>query len=191
MSRPGLECWPVAAGLLNFDRATAPGSDYRGPISFLLVYWRFTVSVPVETYVRVLEFYAHQMRLLDALDVSGYTLTFAVDGVTDHAHRNEVVTGREALHQTSVAALPRYAGTTPRHWNDHYVMEVTDRGVLVQYNSLVTKTDRSNGSVAFESTFSVHDELVHDGQTFLVQRRTIHQDRDYAPVPKEPALAGV
>ncbi|GAB2840699.1 nuclear transport factor 2 family protein [Lentzea nigeriaca] len=137
-------------------------------------------GVSVQVHVEVLNFYARQMRLLDALDVEGYAGTFTEDGVTDHAHRGEKVEGRAALIAGAKLALPRYAGAAVRHWNDHYLIEEVDQNTFaVSYCSLVTRTD-ADGNVTFEPTFAIEDVLVRlDGELYT-RSRTIHRDRPAA-----------
>jgi actinorhodin biosynthesis protein ActVIA len=138
-------------------------------------------GVDAHLHIEVLNFYARQMRLLDALDVEGYVATFTEDGVTDHAHRGERVEGRAAMLATSLAALPRYAGVAVRHWNDHYVLEPAgEERWAVSYCSLVTRT-ADDGAVTFEPTFLVEDVLVRVAGELRTASRTIHRDRAAAP----------
>lgn len=138
-------------------------------------------EVSTDVYVEVLNFYARQMRLLDALDIDGYAGTFTKDGVTDHAHRGEKVEGRAALIAGARQALPRYAGVAVRHWNDHYLIDEVDQGTLkVTYCSLVTRTD-ADGKVAFEPTFSIEDVLVREEGKLRAKSRTIHRDQPASP----------
>lgn len=142
------------------------------------------MAIAPETYVQIMSFYARQMRLLDDLDIDGYVATFTQDGRTVHAHRGESLVGRERMTAASRAALPRYAGVTPRHWNGPLEIAGVDGGAryVVRYASLVTKTDRASGAVVFESTFTVEDVLESVDGDLLVSSRTIHQDRDEAPL---------
>jgi len=128
-------------------------------------------------YTEVRTFYARQMRLLDALDVDGYVLTFTEDGVTDHAHRSERIEGRAALRAAARAALSRYENAAMRHWNDHYLIEpLAENRYAVSYCSLVSRT-AEDGTVAFEPTFRIDDVLVRVDGELRTASRTIERDR--------------
>ncbi|GGJ96442.1 hypothetical protein GCM10010123_28010 [Pilimelia anulata] len=138
-------------------------------------------AVDAALHSEVLQFYAHQMRLLDALDLPAYAATFTADGVTRHVHRGQELRGREALLAHARQALPRYATVAVRHWNDHYAIAARADGVLdVRYCSLVTLTD-AEGRVRIESTFTVVDELVRVGGRLHTRSRTIDRDRPAPP----------
>lgn len=135
-----------------------------------------------ELYVEVLTFYAKQMRLLDNLKIEEYAATFTPDGEIVHAHRDERAQGRETMIAGMYAALPRYQGVVVRHWFDHLLIEpAPDDSLTVNYYTLVTRTD-TEGSVAFEPTFTVTDILVRgaDGQLYTKSR---YIERDTPPGP--------
>lgn len=134
-------------------------------------------QVTAEDYVAVLTYYARQMHLLDAFKLEDYADTFTKDGVIDHAHRGQRVAGRTAMLEYMRAALPRYQGVVVRHWFDHLLIEPTADGWQVSYYSLVTRTDEA-GTVTFEPTFTVQDELIRDDSGDIRTRlRVIHQDK--------------
>lgn len=133
-------------------------------------------TVTAEDYVEILDFYARQMRLLDDLKITEYSMTFTVDGVVNHAHRAERAVGRQAMIDGMRATLPRYEGVVARHWFDHLLIEPLDGSSWrVSYYTLVTRTDEA-GLVAFEPTFTVTDELVRVGDEILTRSRVIHRD---------------
>ncbi len=139
--------------------------------------------IDADTYFEILQFYARQMRALDALDIDAYLDTYTDDAVTIHAHHDTELTGRDEMERFALAALPRYRGCVLRHWNDNYLISSNpDGGFDVTYNSLVSRTD-AEGSVTFESTFLVTDELVRGDGGLLTRRRHIAADR---PVAAEP-----
>lgn len=140
-------------------------------------------TVSAEDYVRVRDFYARQMHLIDAFKLEEYADTFTADGGVDHAHRGQRIIGREAQLAYMRAALPRYQGRVVRHWFDHLIIEPTDDGWKVSYYSLVTHTDAA-GHVSFEPTFTIEDDLVRgDDGVIRTRLRVIHQDAPTA----EPA----
>ncbi|MFJ1597404.1 nuclear transport factor 2 family protein [Streptomyces sp. NPDC088261] len=135
-------------------------------------------KVDADQYVDIMRFYAHQMSLLDAQDVTGYVRTFTEDGVTHHVHRGQKLEGRAAILAHATKALPHYRTVVVRHWNDHYLVDETQdgEGFTVSYGSLVTLTD-AEGRVRFESTFAVADVLVPVDGGLRVRSRTIVRDR--------------
>lgn len=134
-------------------------------------------AVSVDLYVEILQFYARQMRLLDALELDAYVETFTEDGLTHHLHHGQKLTGRTAILEHARQALPRYAGLAVRHWNDHYLMELdTDGALSVTYCSLVTRTD-SQGAVSVEPTFFITDVLVRGDGGWQTRSRTIARDQ--------------
>lgn len=140
-------------------------------------------KVSADDYVAILNFYAHQMHVLDSLKIEEYADTFTEDGVVDHAHRGERAEGRDAMLEGMRAALPRYRAVVVRHWFDHFLIEPMvevesdTEGWRVSYYSLVTRTD-GDGKVDFEPTFTVEDELVRtDSGAIRTRRRVIHQDK--------------
>ncbi|WP_106396541.1 nuclear transport factor 2 family protein [Actinocorallia populi] len=139
-------------------------------------------KVSADDYVDILDFYARQMHVLDALNLEAYADTFTEDGAVDHAHRGERVEGRAAMMRSMEAALPRYRDVAVRHWFDHLLIEPAENGWHVVYYSLVTRTD-AEGKVDFEPTFTVEDDLVRLGNGEIRTRlRVVHRD--------EPAGAG-
>ncbi len=134
-------------------------------------------QVSAEDYVRIRDFYARQMQLIDAFKLEDYADTFTADGGVDHAHRGQRIMGRENQLAFMRSALPRYQGVVVRHWFDHLLIEPTADGWHVSYYSLVSRTDHT-GAVTFEPTFTVNDELVcgADGQ-IRTRLRVIHQDK--------------
>lgn len=129
-----------------------------------------------KTYFEVMEFYAHQMRALDALDVDRYLDTFTEDGVTVHTHRDQELRGRKEMEEHARSALPRYHGSVVRHWNDHYLItQDAPDTYTVTYCSLVSRTSAS-GEVSFEPTFYVTDLLVHEDGHLLTKKRHIAAD---------------
>lgn len=137
--------------------------------------------VTPELQLEVVTFYARQMRLLDALKIEDYVATFTDDGVTDHAHRNHRVAGKEEQIAAAYAALPRYVGVSVRHWNADFLIESADGETLkVTYNSLVTRTDKA-GKVDFEPTFHIEDVLVRVDGELRTKQRTVFRDEPYEP----------
>lgn len=141
--------------------------------------------------LEVMNFYARQMRVLDALDIDAYVGTFTEDGVVDHAHRGERIQGRPLMAAAAKAALPRYRDAVVRHWNDHYLVEPLDRDrVAVSYCSLVSRTNAA-GNVTFEPTFFVEDVLRKVDGELLTESRTIFRDQPAVSVTvPEPAVVG-
>jgi hypothetical protein len=133
-------------------------------------------AVEADLYVEVQQFYARQMRLLEALEIERYAETFTEDGVVEHVARGERAQGRAAMVAGMRAALPRYAGVAVRHWFDKLLLERVDaQTVQVSYYALVTRTS-ADGSVALEPTFTVDDVLVRrDGQLYA-RSRVIRRD---------------
>jgi len=135
--------------------------------------------VTADLYVEVQQFYARQMRMLDSLQLVGYTETFTEDAVVEHVARGERAVGREQMLAGMRAALPRYAGVAVRHWFDKLLLEPQGEDtVRVSYYTLVTRTD-ADGRVVFEPTFTVEDVLVRrDGELFTKVRSIV---RDTPP----------
>lgn len=134
-------------------------------------------AVSADLYVEILQFYARQMRLLDALELDSYVATFTEDGLTHHLHHGQKLAGRTAILEHARQALPRYAGLAVRHWNDHYQIEPEPDGTLnVTYCSLVTRTD-AQGTVTVEPTFFITDVLVRGDDGWQARSRTIARDQ--------------
>lgn len=142
--------------------------------------------------LEVINFYARQMRVLDALDIDAYVATFTEDGVVDHAHRGERIQGRPLMAAAAKSALPRYRDAVVRHWNDHYLVEPLDCDrIAVSYCSLVSRTNGA-GSVSFEPTFFVEDVLRRVDGELLTESRTIFRDQPTASLAgPAPTMVGV
>jgi hypothetical protein len=141
-----------------------------------------SATVTADLYVEIQQFYARQMRALDAFQLEAYVNTFTEDGIVDHAHKNEKVQGRADMLAGIYAALPRYTGLVVRHWFDQMLIDIVDDTTLhVSYASLVTRTD-VDGNVVFEPTFLIEDVLVRQGGELYTRSRVIHRDKA-GPLP--------
>lgn len=130
-----------------------------------------------DRYVRVQQFYARQMQLLDSGDAEGWALTFTEDGVFSANAHPEPVRGREAIAAGARRAAAELAaqGVVRRHWLG--MLDVTDAGDALRVRSyaLVVSTPRG-GDPAPRFSTTCEDELVEADGGWLVRTRQVRRD---------------
>lgn len=129
-----------------------------------------------ELYVKVQQFYAHQMPLLEENRIEEYVRTFTEDGVFEHQPDGWRLEGRHQIAEGARKNIPRYAGNVFRHWFDKLRVEVVDDStVRTTFSALVSVTD-PRGQVTFEPTSTVRDVLERRGGVLLTRSRTMIHD---------------
>jgi actinorhodin biosynthesis protein ActVIA len=143
--------------------------------------------VTPELYVEIQQYYARQMPLLEELDIERFGLTFTEDAVFEHVPDGWSMRGRGQLVEATRANTARYGETIFRHWFENRVIEPCDDGtVRVSYTALVSLT-APDGTVSFEPSCTVRDELVRGADGVL---RTRHRRLRHDTSSRERFWAG-
>jgi 3-phenylpropionate/cinnamic acid dioxygenase small subunit len=132
----------------------------------------------VELYLRVQQFYARQMQLLDRGAVQEWAATFTEDGVFAANAHPEPVRGRSAIAAAAQAATDQLARdrVVRRHWLGMLTVQPEPDGIVrARCYALVITTPRGGQAGLHVSTFC-EDVLVADGDDLLVRDRRISRD---------------
>jgi hypothetical protein len=127
-------------------------------------------------YQQVVQFYARQMRLLDAGRVREWADTFTEDGTFEDAGRPGVIAGRAAISESARAHVERAGAVQRRHWLG--MVEVTpaaDGTLAAHCYALVIATARGERP-QIHSSVECRDTLVPGGSTILVRHRHVSSD---------------
>ncbi len=137
--------------------------------------------VPAEIYVRVQQFYAGQMHLLDGIgaDPVAWSRTFTEDAEFSSALQGEPDVGRAAILESVRQGLGHIHAEGPvdfRHWFGMIdVTEAADGGLRTRYYALAFSTARG-GPLRVRGHMLCRDHLVWDGDRLLVRRRHLEAD---------------
>jgi 3-phenylpropionate/cinnamic acid dioxygenase small subunit len=138
------------------------------------------MSAPVaDLYQEVQQFYADQMRLLDDGAVAEWAQTFTEDGVFAANAHPEPIRGRVAIEAGARAAAEELArtGVRRRHWLGMVSVRpgTDDSSLAVDSYALVIATPR-DGKPTLHASTSCVDDLVRDGDGWLVRHRRVTRD---------------
>ena len=117
------------------------------------------------------DFYARQVRFLDALDVEGFASTFTEEGTLVH-ESGAILAGREAMLADMRRKLPAYSNVQTKHWFSQFLYEQHDGYISADYYAALTITDET-GRVTLKGDFTVVDRLVVADRTFEIVHRQI------------------
>jgi len=153
--------------------------------------------VDADLYVRVQQFYAHQMPLLEARNFEEFLRTFTEDGSIEHRPGGWKLEGRVQLltemsarrgdpsnprvgeisaRQARADNIPYYDGLVYRYWFDRMLIDRVEADTLrVRYQAVVSMTD-ATGKVSFEPTTTVEDVLVESGGELRTRSRVVTHD---------------
>jgi 3-phenylpropionate/cinnamic acid dioxygenase small subunit len=132
----------------------------------------------VELYLRVQQFYARQMQLLDSGLVTEWATTFTEDGVFAANAHPEPVRGRAAITAAARRTCEQLAreGVTRRHWLGMLTVQPDSDGtVRARCYALVFATPRG-GQAALHLSTTCEDVLVVEDGDLLVRERSISRD---------------
>jgi hypothetical protein len=129
-------------------------------------------------YHQIQQFYAKQMQLLDEGLVAEWAASFTEDGVfTANAHP-EPARGRTAIREAAQRTADHLAanGLVRRHWLGMLALDPkADGSVVVRSYAQVLETPRGGAATLRMSTVC-QDDLLHDGQRWLVRHRQVWRD---------------
>lgn len=134
--------------------------------------------VPAETYAQIQQFYARQMRLLDAGAAEQWADTFTEDGVFEETTKPEPLCGRQVIATSARARIDQIAGDdrTRRHWLGMLDVEpLDDATVRTKYYALAMATPRGGRLDVYVST-ECADVLVWKNDTWLIRHRWVRHD---------------
>lgn len=134
--------------------------------------------VPAELYVGVQQFYAEQMRFLDELRGEEWARTFTEDGVFAQTTGPSPVRGREALAEAVRRAGARLADTPQqrRHVFSMLSVEPGPQNTVRARSYAQVLAILPGGPVVLHASTVCEDELVPDGEGWLVRRRIVRHD---------------
>jgi len=155
-------------------------------------------NVTADVYLEIQQFYAEQMPLLEARKLVEFLETFTDDGYIEHQPNGWKLEGKKVLleemsqrrgdpdkplvaemsaREAREGNVSYYDGLVYRYWFDRVrVRSIGDDTFLVNYQAIVSMTDRQTGKVSFEPTTTVEDVLVRRDGRFLTRSRTITHD---------------
>ncbi|WP_171168720.1 nuclear transport factor 2 family protein [Streptomyces sp. I05A-00742] len=131
-------------------------------------------------YTDVQHFYARQMRWHDEGEAELFAATFTVDGSFDATPFPAPAVGRPAIAEAVRQARVRHAELVRdahiRHWVGMTAVDLQDDGTLrVESYAVVFRTP-FGGSPSLQSTATLSDVLVRDGDGWLVRSRLVRPD---------------
>jgi len=129
-------------------------------------------------YRQVLDLYARQMQAVDGGDLASYGVTFAPDAVFRSNALPGPVRGRDTICASTrrLAAFRAARGVTRRHLMTNLTVDPRDDGTLATRSYvLLVETSLGEPAELYLSTVC-EDELVPDGDGWLVARRHVHRD---------------
>lgn len=131
-----------------------------------------------DTYLRVQQFYAQQMQLLDDGSVEQWAGTFTDDGVFSANAHAEPTIGRANIAKAAghaVAELKR-AGVVRRHWLGMLtVRPLSGDALFARCYALIVSTPKG-GQAAVHLSTVCEDVLVRVGDELLVRTRHVTRD---------------
>ncbi|MFC8919394.1 nuclear transport factor 2 family protein [Streptomyces sp. NPDC057116] len=131
-------------------------------------------------YVEAQQFYARQVRLLDALRLEEFAATFTADGVYAAPPDVPEVLGRDAIAAALREAHARRFGTEPvrrRHWHSMLHVEPGPEGTLrTSYYALVTTSRPWDPAADVAPSSVVEDVLVWEEGGLRTRERRITPD---------------
>ncbi|HZM78185.1 MAG TPA: nuclear transport factor 2 family protein [Candidatus Limnocylindrales bacterium] len=157
-----------------------------------------------DLYLEIQLFYARQMPLLEARKLEEFLETFTEDGYIEHRPNGWKLVGRKQLLIEMTARrgdpdkpkveeisardareqnIAYYDGLVYRYWFDRIRVQILGDGAYqVNYQAIVTMTDRATGKVSFEPTTTVEDVLVRgaDGELQTRSRTVTHDTPNWA-----------
>lgn len=141
---------------------------------------QITGTVFSDLYVRVQQFYAHHMRLLDSGAAAEWAATFTRDGVFAPPSAPEPVAGRQALADGVREAASRLREAGEQHRHLLLSLDVTpglDGAAEVFSYAQIIATPRG-GSPRLHLMCVMHDRLVtEDGELRIAHRVVTRDDR--------------
>lgn len=144
-----------------------------------------TTSSFTDLYVEIQQFYAGQVRHLDAMRADEFAATFAVDGVFHHAPGTPPLRGR----QTIAEGIDRYQRERytndpcqRRHWfNMLQVFPQEDGTVATEYYALVLLTRPGQPVPEAAPSCFVRDVLVREDGHLRTRERIVLPDHMVTP----------
>lgn len=132
---------------------------------------------PVEVYVRVQQFYARQMALLDDGDVEEWAATFCADAVFAETGMPAPLRGSVAIRDAVRPEVDKLAaaGIDFRHRFGMLDVVPSPDGVRTRFSTLALATPRG-GPIAVRGNVVGRDHLVPDGASWLVRHRHLRYD---------------
>ncbi|CAL9327125.1 nuclear transport factor 2 family protein [Streptomyces sp. SudanB182_2057] len=130
-----------------------------------------------ELRARVEQFYATQMRLLDAGEAEAWADTFTEDAVFSANAQSGPTCGRAAIAAAArrTSAELRAAGRTRRHWIGMSAVEPAEDGsVRVASYALIIETEVGGSPILRMSTTC--DDVLVDDDGLRVRHRTVARD---------------
>ncbi|WP_035734452.1 nuclear transport factor 2 family protein [Frankia casuarinae] len=133
-------------------------------------------------YTQVLQFYAHQMGLLDERQADSWADTFAEDAVFQEAARMDPLLGRPAIRASARASVERAAasGLQVRHWIGMLQVRPGPNGTVdTRCYALAMRTPKGGELELFASVVCA-DHLVPTRGGWMVRHRDLTHD-GFAP----------
>jgi SnoaL-like domain len=134
--------------------------------------------IPDSLYLGIQHFYSRQMHALDAGEADAWAATFTEDGEFAANAHAEPTRGRAALAAAARANCAELArqNVVRRHWLGMLtVRPLADEKVHARCYALVIATPKAGKPELAFSTLC-EDTLVREGETWLVQQRTVTRD---------------
>lgn len=129
-----------------------------------------------DLYVRVQQFYAKQMHLLDANSAEGFAATFTEDGEISHGTGLPATRGRAALADAVRAVEKTLDGAIRRHVFSTFDVEPRPDGDLgVRYYATIIDTVEGKSPVVSASCLTSDVLVDRDG---VLLNRSRHIDND-------------
>ncbi|MFV2019039.1 nuclear transport factor 2 family protein [Micromonospora sp. LOL_023] len=135
-------------------------------------------NTTMELYAGVQQFYARQMRLLDAGDARAWADTFCDDGVFGQNVDVEPLRGREAIRIAAQRRIDQLAGdkSERRHWLGMLqVGDDSDQSLRTGYYAFAVGVPPGAGRRVYVSTYA-EDLLVQTNGCWQVAHRIVRYD---------------
>ena len=122
--------------------------------------------------------YAAQMHLLDDGDGAAWAATFTDDGVFEANAHPEPCRGRSAIATAAQAVADDLAarGITRRHWLGMLSVRRTGPRTASARSYAIVLMTPLGGQPRIQCSTSCDDDLVLDGDRWLVRHRRVHRD---------------
>lgn len=137
-----------------------------------------TLPTHAELYAEVQQFYARQMRLLDARKLEAYAATFTEDAVFGHTPGREPARTRAGIIKDLYEVHKRFENDPQqrRHMFTMMDIEPRDDGSIRSTCYALVLTTRPQGSPELVRSCVVHDVLVRENGTLLNRSRHVEHD---------------
>lgn len=137
-----------------------------------------TTAARTDLYLEVQQFFARQMQLLDARDITGYAGTFTEDAVFGHSPNREPARTRAGILRDLEAIHARLAEDPQqrRHMFTMIDIEPKDDGSITSACYALIVTTRPGGRPELVRSCVVNDVLVREDGRLLVRSRMVDHD---------------